>query len=396
MKKLTYRFESFGGIIEIDNPPLLAFVDRNYMRGLKLGESPLWTPQGGEKPGPAHLSAPIEVHFSVTNHCPLQCSHCYMDSGKKLPGELSTEKFKKALDVLSEMKVFHLALGGGESFGREDFMELAHYAREKNIVPNLTTNGYYINDKIAKECKVFGQVNVSIDGISPKETSGAREAGSFSIAQKAIDSLKKARIRTGINCVISKRNFSRLEEIAAYAKRKKLQDVEFLRIKPAGRGKRHYGEMKLSNEENIKLYPLLLKLSKKYGINIKIDCSFVPMLCYHKPSKKEMEMFSVYGCEAGNVLLGIEADGTVHGCSFLKPASINVFDLKKKWDTSGELKKLRDWDKKAPAPCNKCEYLDLCKGGCHAVAEFVTGDFYAPDPECPIVVETTKKGRKKT
>ena len=48
-----------------------------------------------------------------------------MDSGCKGANELSTEDFKKAIDVLAELKVFHIALGGGEALLREDFFELA-------------------------------------------------------------------------------------------------------------------------------------------------------------------------------------------------------------------------------------------------------------------------------
>ena len=41
-KKLNYRYENFGGIIANNDPPFLAFVNRDYMRGLGLGESELW------------------------------------------------------------------------------------------------------------------------------------------------------------------------------------------------------------------------------------------------------------------------------------------------------------------------------------------------------------------
>ncbi|OGS22205.1 MAG: hypothetical protein A2252_12375 [Elusimicrobia bacterium RIFOXYA2_FULL_39_19] len=387
MNNLKYRYESYGGIIASDNPPLLAHVDKNYMLELGFKKSVLW------KSKRKFLTAPLEVHLSVTNKCPLKCRSCYMDSGKALKNELSTKEIKKVLDMFAQMKVFHVALGGGESFARKDFFELANYARAKGLVPNLTTNGYYINKKTAQKCRVFGQVNVSIDGIG-SDYKKNRGVDFFSRASNAVKLLKEASVPVGINCVISKTNFNKIESIVRYAGREKLQDIEFLRFKPAGRGKNEYFKMKLDSTQNKKLYPLLLKLSKKYDINIKIDCSFVPMLCYHNPPKKDLELFSVYGCEAGNVLVGVEADGKMHGCSFLRNNNDSIMNLQKAWDRIENFNNLRTWIARAPDPCSKCSYLDLCKGGCHAVAEFVTGDLSAPDPECPKVEEKKAKNKE--
>ena len=117
-----------------------------------------------------------------------------------------------------------------------------------------------------------------------------------------------------------------LEEVMALAQKHKLQDVEFLRYKPWGRGKNNYNSMRLTNNQYKKIFPLLRKLSQKYKVTAKVDCSFIPMMCYHQPDKERMEQFAVYGCEAGNVLLGIRSDGTFSGCSFLENNE-NIFNL---------------------------------------------------------------------
>ena len=64
MSSLKHRFEAFGGILALEYPPMLVHVDRELMRSLGYGPSPLW-----EKPESAFLSGPLEVHFSVTNAC---------------------------------------------------------------------------------------------------------------------------------------------------------------------------------------------------------------------------------------------------------------------------------------------------------------------------------------
>jgi len=374
------RYESFGGIIGLEKPAALVFVDKDYMRNLGYKDAPIWESKD------EHLSAPIEVHLNPTNQCALHCKHCYTDSGSKLENELSLNELKRVVDILSEMSVFHLALGGGESFAMEGFLELAQYVRSKGIVPNVTTNGYFMTKELAKQCSVFGQINVSVDGIGERYRM-ARGYDGFRTADKAIDLLLEAGNSVGINCVISKCNYDNLEELVCYAKKKKLSDIEFLRFKPAGRGKRNYYEMRLDFEQNAELVPKLLKWIKRYKIPLKLDCSFVPMVCYQRLPKKKLEFFAVSGCEGGNVLAAMKQDGKVSACSFSGQDAGHILDIKKNWNTSAHFTQFRRWHKNAPEPCQSCDYLSICKGGCHVVAEFVTGDFRNVDPECPWVVE---------
>lgn len=387
--KMHHRFESFGGIISSDDPPFLAFVDRDYMRSLGLDGSKDWQ---GRDEAIGVLTAPTEVHFAATNKCNGSCAHCYMSSGSELEAELTTEQFKKALDILAEMKVFHIALGGGEALLRDDFFELAEYAREIGLVPNLTISGINVTAANAEKMKVLGQVNISIDGIG-SDYAVYRGVDYFETVDKAFDVLRAHDIPVGINCVIGSANFPILENIFAYASQKGVNEVEFLRYKPSGRGRDLYNQYKLTHEQNIELIPRLKSFAEKYQLTSKIDCSFIPMLCWHKPSIDELHRVAAYGCEAGNVLLGIKSDGHVSGCSFLPETNLDVFKLKDPAARLAEFQPFFDWTKDAPMPCRECQYLEICKGGCHAVAKFSTGSYNDPDPDCPAVVAYTQKGK---
>ncbi len=378
MSVMKYRFESFGGILALENPPMLVHVDRDFMRRLVHEHSPLW-----EMPETALLSAPLEVHFSVTNACSLRCGHCYMDSGERDARELSSEEFRKAVDLLAGMGVFHMALGGGEALERPDFFELAAYVRARGIVPNLTTNGLLMTRETAAKCRIFGQVNVSIDGTAGFEVAG-RSSAALAAAIRGMDMLLKAGVNVGLNCVVTRQSFDHLPGVFVFAGERRLADVEFLRLKPSGRGMLDYFERRLTPLQNREFYPTIRRLSMEYGVPAKIDCSFVPMFCWHRPDKNMMEQFSAYGCEAGNVLLGVRSDGRFAGCSFLSGEE-SIFKLPRLWSGSEHLSRLRSWTDRAPEPCRSCDYLEICKGGCRAVAGFVDGDFYASDPECPFV-----------
>ena len=387
-EKLHYRFENFGGIIANDDPPFLAFADRNYMRELGLGPSELWDT---EDESIDLLSAPTEVHFSITERCSVRCAHCYTNGGDVIDGELDAESLKRALDVLAEMKVFHIAFSGGDAMEKPEFFEIAQYARSKGIVPNYTISGVNMTAEISQKMRVFGQVNVSIDGVG-KKYGVFRRQDMFEVADNAVEMLVKANVPTGINCVVARQTFDGIKELFRYAKRKKVNHISFLRFSPSGRAKSIYEKEKTTYQQNIALAPMLKKLSAKYKLDIKTACSFMPMFCYHNPPIESFEEATRYGCEAGNVLLSMRSDGLVSACAFLDNGpSVSVFDLKATLQKPGCFEKIRNWTKSAPQPCKSCKYLNICKGGCHGVAEYATGNLYNSDPECPFVVEYNEK-----
>jgi len=377
------RYEIFGGIISLENPATLVYIDKDFMRKLGYTYSPLW------KENPKnYLSAPEQVQLSLTNQCSFRCRGCYANSGEKMENELTTEECKKILKILAKKKVFNIAFGGGEPFERKDLFELANYCRQLGMVPTVTTNGYFIKDQeTAKKCKVFGIIHVSLDGIGKKYRE-IRGIDGFKIADQAIRNLKKAGNRVGINCIVCSKNFNHLSEIVKYGEKVGTESILFLRFKPTGRGKRIYEEMRLSAQQNKKFFPLLKKLQKKTNIWLGIDCSFLPMVCYHRPPLEDLKFLGMEGCSAANLVLSILPNGKFNACSFYEDSGrVTTSNLFQEWKNSNNkhFQKFRSWVRKARPPCNSCLYLDVCRGGCHVVAEFLTGDFFNPDPECPWV-----------
>lgn len=382
---LQARYEQFGGIVASEEPPFLAHVDRDFMKKLGYESSSLWQ---GDEDDNMQLSAPLEVHFSITNRCSAGCSHCYTGATSNASGELSYEKICKTIDKLAEMGVFHIALGGGEALEREDLFDVAAYARSKGIVPNLTTSGYLITKENIDRFSVFGQVNVSIDTVN--ESGDLLRKGAIKRRFEALELLQKSGVRCGINTVVTRDTLEDLPELIKTVKRLKIREIELLRLKPAGRAADQlYYDNRLTDEQNRQFLPLLKKLFKKYRVHLKIDCSFVPMVVWHNPNKKLLEQLSLYGCEAGAVLLGISPKGEVSGCSFLS-ANESIENFPESLKNSEHLNECRNWTNSAPEPCVNCEYLKLCRGGCRAVSLYTDNNFSAPDPECPRVIEYQK------
>lgn len=110
-------------------------------------------------------SAPELVDLKITDFCPYGCAFCYQGSthaGKH--GD--TQAIASAAYALGKMRVFEVAIGGGEPTMHPKFVEILETFRRQGIVPNFTTkNLAWLRDATAwtKITKVIGGFAYSVD-----------------------------------------------------------------------------------------------------------------------------------------------------------------------------------------------------------------------------------------
>ena len=92
-----------------------------------------------------HLRRPLIVWFEVTRACDLRCTHCYIDAGRKRPGEMSTREVFAVLDDLAALGAFSIVFAGGEPYLRPDFPEILNHAAQLGFVIAVVTNGTFLN-----------------------------------------------------------------------------------------------------------------------------------------------------------------------------------------------------------------------------------------------------------
>lgn len=377
MKVARARAEQFGGIVELQSPRALLHVDREMMRELGYPDSPLW-----QKPEGA-LSAPREVHVVLSRRCAAGCKGCYVDATPQ-GAALSFDEACRILDELAAMGVFHVALGGGEALELDYLFAVAEHARAVGITPNLTTSGLGLDAEAARRCAVFGQINVSVDGVGAAYRE-ARGFDGFHHAERALRLLREVKPEVGVNCVVSRSSFDRVAEVARLVRKLRLNELELLRFKPVGRGARLDEE--LTPAQGRALWPMARRLVWRHRIRVKLDCSFAPMVFWHKPSARAAAFFGVQGCVGGDVLAAVQPEGGLTGCSFTAQVLADARApgaMAAAWPKGfGEF---RGYVDRAPEPCASCEYLRLCRGGCRAVSG-ARGAFSDPDPGCPRVQE---------
>jgi radical SAM protein with 4Fe4S-binding SPASM domain len=378
--------------VHLERPRALVFVDRNRARRLGYRESPLWAePEPvGDEWNQTLLSGPLEAHLQLTNRCEAGCQGCYTGATPGgAAGEWGEAEWKRAIDALAARGVFHLALGGGESALLPWLGDVAEHARGRGLVPNLTTSGLYGDEELARLCAwapLFGQINVSIDGVG-EDYARVRGFDGFAQADRAVVALRKATKHVGINCVVTRDSFDGLGRVFAYARSRKLREVELLRFKPSGRGIKTYEALRCTDAQHRALVPTVLNLARKHRLRVRLDCSYTPMVTHHRVKPKVMRWLAIYGCAGGDLLVGAKASGMLTACSFAAPTEARVDGIGEYWGREGAFGAFRRWREAAAEPCNTCEYLALCRGGCRVVTAHVSGDSSLPDPECPRVVD---------
>jgi radical SAM protein with 4Fe4S-binding SPASM domain len=384
---MIVRYEPWGAWVKLETEAAIVALDREGVRALGLDGGRVWRETA--------VSAPIEVHLAVTARCGAGCKGCYLDV--KPDGiEPPREAIERELDAAAAAGVFTVAFGGGEPTTRDDLDVLATAARARGLTPVVTTSGLGLSDARLQRLLGFAQVNVSYDGAGDTYTS-VRGFDASEAAEKAITRLSQAGMRVGVNVVLTRDSYSRLDHTLARARSLGAVEAQLLRYKPAGRAATlDYLAQRLTPEQARALGPTLRRLATDLcsngGFHVRIDCALVAFLSGDPELAADpsgLSRFGVFGCEAAGALAAFTVDGRVAPCSFAAATALPALDVAQH-ATDPELSRWRDHVAAPPEPCSSCSLRPVCKGGCKVVARFLEG-VHGPDPECPRVLDARRE-----
>jgi MoaA/NifB/PqqE/SkfB family radical SAM enzyme len=170
-----------------------------------------------------------QVFICPSHECNANCAHCY----EKLPHHdshksLTNKEVKNIVDQSSRLGSKRVYLCSGEFLLREDALDLVRYARSKNMIVSVTTNGLLLNEKKIDELKEAGLtiLIVSIDSANPSRHDELRGVkGCFEKARNGLRIAKEKGIITQIWTYITKTNFNELESIAKMGKELGVENV---------------------------------------------------------------------------------------------------------------------------------------------------------------------------
>jgi radical SAM protein with 4Fe4S-binding SPASM domain len=300
---------------------------------------------------------PFKVLWELTYHCNLHCIHCYRV--EKPRPELSTPEAKDLIDSLAGEGCLYITFSGGEPLTREDFFEVAKYARSRGFAIRLFTNGTLITPAVAQELQSLHpiSVEVSVYGICQATFEKITQVeGSFDQVLEGLRLLREARIKTVIKCPLMTLNFSErrgIEELAHGLD----ADVNFdSKMSPKNDGAKEPLAFQITTEQ----MEDFLKEEEWYPLDEKDD--FPP-------------------CNAGKTIATISPYGDVFPCVQLRLPTGNIREkpFHQIWCESQILRNLRSIRGRDLKDCVNCSYTDYCVR-CPGLAHLETGDMLGKSP----------------
>lgn len=277
----------------------------------------------------------IDVNFN--NRCNFKCKHCFAKSpqGDHANDELPIDTIADISNQADELGIFEFDLQGGELLLRPDkLFEVIKAIKPERFYLYLTTNGYFLDEKMAKRLKEAGvsRVSVSIDSFDEKAHDEFRgRPGAFKRAIEALKHVKNAGMSPYLNITVGHYNAKSedVERLCQYSKEQGYTTLLNVAV-PSGNWQKMTEVMVDSDD-----IAHLINLRKKYK-NILRDI--------WNPFDKNFEQ--LLGCNCVNRIY-VTSIGDVLVCPYLHIKIGNVFEqkLKEIIDFGFSIKYFRDHSK---------------------------------------------------
>jgi MoaA/NifB/PqqE/SkfB family radical SAM enzyme len=252
-------------------------------------------------PFPDDVPAPRLLHIEITSRCNLSCDNCYV---KPTSEEMSGEEIKRVLGEAAAMRVFQVALGGGEPFLREDIFDIARHAVSLGLVVTATTNGTVIKDD--SRLALFKQINVSYHG-------------DLGVLERALDIIQR-HTKAGVNFTMSVGEVGALDDVVSICRKR---DIELLlmTLKPV--------DGNVEDQINPGQVMRMAENLSRTGLKVAVD----GLTCSR--------------CLAAQHFVDLDASGNIYACSFIRRPMGNV--------RTDSLENI--WKRRASFVPNHCPYL---------------------------------------
>jgi MoaA/NifB/PqqE/SkfB family radical SAM enzyme len=180
--------------------------------------------------------------LGIVDSCMLKCKMCEKwkeDIYAHGQTEPTTEHYKTFISQLREVvdEGFEIDIGGGEALMRDDVLELVRYMRELGFRTTIASNGFMINDALAKRIVESGlsSIILSIDSLKPEvhdEMRGVK--GVQEQVLRAIDTIRKYSrdIHVGLCSIIMDKTLDGVIDLAEWsnARRDRINSHLFMAV----------------------------------------------------------------------------------------------------------------------------------------------------------------------
>lgn len=334
------------------------------------------------------LSPPLDsINLLITNACNLRCAHCYVESGKRVEGELTGKEWIDLLEQARRLGAFELNVSGGEPLLHRDFWEIAEYiASVPAFNANLNTNGTLIKEGHERRlASAFTSIQISIDDAMPDSHDAFRgHRGCFEKAVAAIQRLAEFGVETNVGLTLTQGNIGSLEGVVDLCERIGVTVLNIGLVANVGRANAN-ALLQISAPGSPTVDGFMREVYRK-----------LRNLCSHQGKLKLLLPFRVgdnatrrtvgkqYICSGDTVqIVYVMANGTVTPCDKLPMGPFGYGNIRRQslmdvW-MSERMRAFKLMSPRQLPKCRDCPYLAICGGACVARAFQNGGTLESPD-----------------
>ncbi len=338
--------------------------------------------------------APFLVIWEVTQACDLACFHCRASAVPcRHPLELSTSEGYQLLEEIRGFGEPLVVFTGGDPLKRPDLFALLERSVGLGLRTTVTPSATPL--LTAEAIRRFRDTGVarmalSLDGPDASSHDGFRGVrGSFERTLAGLDQARSLGLPTQVNTTVTRRNLSRLDEIAGLVERAEARLWSVFFLISTGRAT---AKDDLEPEEYEQVFEYLYNLSAKAPFDIKTtEAQHYRRYAARRrkaegsPSRTGTAPEFIQrqaGINDGKGFVFVSHTGEIFPSGFLPVSAGNVRrdSLRDVYRNAPLFRGLRD-SSRLGGKCGICEFRNLC-GGSRSRAYARSGDLFAEDPSC--------------
>lgn len=339
--------------------------------------------------------------WELTMKCNMRCQHCGSSCENAMEDELTTKEALALCDDLKELGLSCITLSGGELTTRSDWHLIAKRCVQNDIITNMITNGWNLNDELLKKAEEAGvnTIAISMDGCRDTHDK-IRRQGSFERNIMNLEKIKEHHIVPAVITTVQKQNIKELEALYECLQSVGVKTWQIQIALPMGNFKQHMWDCLKPEDVQTIIDFAYSKIEDEMIIDL-ADC-----IGYY--SKKDIALKKKrfgnhglwHGCSAGKYSLGILNNGDIVGCTSIRSKDFIEGNIRKRklrdiWQDQHSFSWNRSFQKEdLKGNCRECQYGDYCLGGCSNLRYCMYGDIHSENTYCVYHIQISEYQKK--
>lgn len=301
-----------------------------------------------------------DIQFELTSSCNERCIHCYIPNARKNNGhDMDYRDFCSVIDQFVNMGGIHVGLSGGECLTHKQILNMIDYCRKKDLIITILSNLIALRDEQIPRLKHANIAHIQTSLYSMDEAIHDKITsikGSWRKTKNAIEKLVAANIPVQISCPLMNANKDSFVDVLKYAESlHTIATTDYILMAEANWETDNLAHrLSVNDVEKAMRSVLDYKLQKGELFQNSVlsdDINHNEIIKSHPACGAAMNSLCILS--SGDVCACPGWNGLVCG---------NIYDqpLKRVWETSEQLNKIRKITKGDFPKCLECEARDYC------------------------------------